>query len=439
MARMPRSVTYAIEIRNAISELVADSLSELNANAHGNSWWTPSRLLQAAALMSWDDGKTLRERFEHVRSVLGAMVPGEAIPASYTGFAQALCRSIEPMLQAVTPRLQRLIKQLARDRWLTHGWVVFAADGSRFESPRTANNERGLKCAGKNRTAPQVFQTTLQHVGTNAMWDFRLGPGIASERRHLEEMLPGLPPGSLITADAGFSGFEFYHRLNAAGVKFLLRVGGNVTLKSLWKLTDLEVHGDEVWVWPNHNVSQPPVRLRLVQVVQKGRPVYLVTNILDAAELNAAAASEIYRRRWGIEVMYRSIKQTLDRATWLSRTAATVLAEHRATILGFWLLQIKSLLELKAARKPPHRWSPAASRRATRRALRHFQASPSPGALSWSAQLRQAVKDEYRRQHPKQARSWPHKKHEPPIRPPRIERLTKARKKLGELLLQNTA
>lgn len=435
MARMPRSVTYAVELKNAISDLVADSLSELDSSAHGNAWWTPTHLLQAAALMSWHEGLTLGDRFEHVRGILGAMAPGEAIPASYTGFAQALHRSIEPMVRAVTPRLQRLIKQLARDRWRTHGWVVFAADGSRFESPRTANNERGLKCAGKKRSAPQVFQTTLQHVGTNAIWDFRLGPGTSSERRHLEEMLEGLPPRSLITADAGFSGFEFYRRLNAAGVKFLLRVGGNVTLKSVWKLTNLEVCGDEVWVWPNQNVSQPPVRLRLVRLVQNNSLVYLVTNILNADDLNAAAAGEIYRQRWGVEVTYRSIKQTLDRSTWLSRTAVTVLAEHRATILGFWLLQIKSLQELQTAREHPHRWSPAASRRVTRRAIRHFQESPAIGEPGWSAQLRQAVKDEYVRQRPKKARHWPHKKREPPIRPPRIERLTKARQKLGELLL----
>jgi hypothetical protein len=42
--------------------------------------------------------------------------------------------------------------------------------------------------------------------------------------------------------------------------------------------------------------------LRLI-VVHNGRhPVYLVTSVLNAGELSAAQAAQIYSRRWGIEV-----------------------------------------------------------------------------------------------------------------------------------------
>jgi len=63
-------------------------------------------------------------------------------------------------------------------------------------SLRTAANENELKCAGKKKTGPQLFVTTLLHMGTGIPWDFRIGPGTASERRHLEEMLADLPPRS---------------------------------------------------------------------------------------------------------------------------------------------------------------------------------------------------------------------------------------------------
>jgi hypothetical protein len=91
------------------------------------------------------------------------------------------------------------------DAWRVMGWLVLAVDGSRFECPRTRENEEGLECAGREKTSPQIFQTTLQHVGTGLLWDMRLGPGTDSERRHLDQMLPGLPTQSLLTADAGSS------------------------------------------------------------------------------------------------------------------------------------------------------------------------------------------------------------------------------------------
>jgi hypothetical protein len=278
------------------------------------------------------------------------MSPGVAIPRSYNGYAQVLVRTITPLLKTVRPRLQQWVQRVAGERSTVQGCVFVIADGSRFESPRTVSNETELRCAGKTRSAPQVFQTTLLHSGTNAVWDFRCGPRTASERQHMEEMLADLPPRSLITADAGFSVFELYRRLNTAGVKFLLRVGRNVTLKTLRKRKGLDIRGDKVWVWPEKWVSQPPG-----PVAADPAGSHQGTACVPGHQPARSAGAERGGRRGdlspavGIEVTYRTIKQTLNRATWLSRTARTVLAEHQATILGFWMLQLQSLRELGRA------------------------------------------------------------------------------------------
>jgi hypothetical protein len=39
--------------------------------------------------------------------------------------------------------------------------------------------------------------TSLWHMGVGLPWDFRVGPGTDSERRHLEQMLEDLPQKSL--------------------------------------------------------------------------------------------------------------------------------------------------------------------------------------------------------------------------------------------------
>ena len=63
---------------------------------------------------------------------------------------------------------------------------------------------------------------------------------------------------------------------------------------------------------------RPPLVLRLIRV----GPVCLVTDMTDPRRLSARTAAELYRRRWGLEVAFRSLKQTLERRRVRSGTAA---------------------------------------------------------------------------------------------------------------------
>jgi hypothetical protein len=171
--------------------------------------WTPQRILWVALLMAWSAEQTLTSRFTAVADVVQTLFPRWRPGETYTGWSEAQARWIGPLRQAVAKRLRQQMREHSGPYWQRHGWCAFAADGSRVECPRTAANEKELKCAGKKRTTPQLFLTTLWHMGTGLPWDFRTGPGTASERRHLEDMLADLPRRSLIVADAGFRGFDF--------------------------------------------------------------------------------------------------------------------------------------------------------------------------------------------------------------------------------------
>lgn len=437
MARKPHRQGYAAELRDEIHGLCPASLFQ-DLNLHGNARWTPVRLLSCLVLMSWQDAQTLAGRFQNVRDLLARMFDDWACPSSYSGYAEALARWIEPLIERVRTRLQQRLRQIAGRRWRLFGWIVFAADGSRFESPRTSANEAGLKCAGKTRTAPQVFHTTLLHLGLDALWDFRTGPGTDSERRHLEDMAADLPPGSLIAADAGFIGYELCQRLRTAGVSFLLRVGANVTLLAEQWGGRIQQAGDRVWLWPDKFQDQPPLELRLIMLGRGRQAVFLVSDVFNPARLSVPQAAEISRRRWGVEVSYRTIKQTLDRGEWLSRTPQTVLAEHSGTLLGIWILQVLNLEALVRRRRDPRTWSASRSRDVTRRAMR-LALDPRPAAeASWREQLAEAVRDNYVRRGPKAARSWPRQKQESPPRPPQFRQLTRRQRMAGKRLLDGS-
>jgi hypothetical protein len=383
----------------------------------GGTLWTPQRLTWVAAMMAWDEGQTLDLRWEHAREVAGGLHAHWALGTSYAGFAAALVRESPRIIAGIKAKFRQAMLAMGSRHQTRRGWRAFAVDGSRVEAPLTRANEDGLGCAGREKSGPQVFLTTLWHMGLGLPWDFRVGPGTDSERRHLEQMLGDLPQDSLIVADAGFVGYELCQRVLSAGQSFLLRVGGNITL-----LTELgweyEAHDGLVYLWPLAHRDLPPLVLRLIVLRRGKQAIYLLTNVLDPKRLSDEDAGVLYEMRWGIEVFYRSYKQTLSRRRLLSRTPATCLAECSWTMLGLWLLSLLTVTRIVARKLDPLSWSVALARNAVRRAMR---ASLRGGQGRLLRDLAAAVKDAYPRRGSKAARDYPRKKREKPPGPPKIK------------------
>lgn len=386
------------------------------------SKWSPLRVFWMAMLMVWSAEQTLQARFEDTRQVVQSLFPKWPLGKSYTGWYEAQLKWLTPLRPALGKRLRQQLQALAGRHWQREGWCAFAVDGSRVECPRTAANENELKCAGKKKTGPQLFVTTVLHMGTGVPWDFRIGPGTASERRQLEEMLSTLPPQALVVADAGFTGYEFYRRILTANQSFLLRVGSNVQL--LQDLGYLEREGrDTVYLWPEKNWDKPPVVLRLIERRDGKQKMYLVTNVLDKKALSEQSAGVLYEMRWGVEVFYRSLKQTLEKRRMLSRTPEAAKCELTWALFGLWLLGLMTVVPILARGGDPLRWSAAKARQRVRRSMRRAL-SRRHQDRSLSQDLGRATKDSYLRLGSKQARNWPHKKTEKPPGCPKIHSAT---------------
>jgi hypothetical protein len=387
-------------------------------------FWTPQRLVWMALLMAWSAEQTLAERFDATHDWLRQRFRRWRLGTTYTGWYEALARWDSALQPAVAKRLRRQLRDGAGRHWTRAGWCAFAADGSRVECPRTAANEAALGCAGKQRTTPQLFLTALWHMGTGLLWDYRIGPGTASEVRHLEAMVAVLPAQALVVADAGFAGYPLCRRLQDAGQAFLLRVGANRQL--LQRLGYVRHEGPAtVYLWPENHQDQAPLVLRLVVLRRGKQALYLLTNVLSEAALPRESAALLYEMRWGVEVFYRSFKQTLGRRKMLSRTPQACRLELGWAVLALWLLGVMSVAALIARGADPLCWSVALARKAVRAALRE----PAPGRArrpAWAERLAEAVRDDYRRSGSKPARNWPHKKREKPPGEPKIRQATAA-------------
>ena len=406
--------------------------------------WSPGLLAAAALVWAWSDESNLGTRFVAARRIAGFLFPSQGkIAGSYQAFIKMLVRwtpALVPLIQAaLRARMQADLAAV----WRVGGRLLFGIDGSKIELPRTVSNQRAYaparrKKKGKRKSklrrrrprrggaglkkadTPQLLMTTVWHVGTGLPWSWRTGGSYQSERAHAREMLPDVPAGAILAGDAGLVGYDWIRTTHAGGRHVLVRVGSNVRL--LTRLGRVREHGGIVYLWPQEaqQKSLPPVVLRLV-VAHNGRhPVYLVTTLLDRGDCPDREVIEMYRRRWGIEVYHRGLKQTYQRRKLRSRSAAAAHVELEWSLVGLWAMSLYALVQIRRDGQPPRRLSCARLLEAFRRTLRDYLHPVRRGATLCDL-LRRAVIDPYRRKN-KTSRAYPRKKNESPPGPPTITR-----------------
>jgi len=257
--------------------------------------WCERLLTLCALLMAWSMADVLADRFDEARRGVVAMFPGRRRPGkTYQGFVNALGNKSDALLGKIAEHLRGEVRKAAGARHWEHlGFVPIGADGSKFECPKTLANELEFGCAGKKKSTPQQFVTTLLHLPTGVIWEYMTGPARSSERHHVREMLPTLPKNTLLIADAGFTGYDLLTMIQTAGHSFLIRVGANVRL--LLKLGyALEEKDGTVYLWPDEmqkkDKQKPPLVLRLITLCDgRNRQMHLLTNVLDESRLSATA------------------------------------------------------------------------------------------------------------------------------------------------------
>jgi hypothetical protein len=400
-------------------------LSTVERRGDARTHWRPKHVVLAWILIGWAAPNGLQQRFDLARRTLAALFPRRRRPGrSVQGLTKRTDRLGGDTLHGFWLSLRgRLATRLGRS-WLCNGWRVFAVDGSRVEAPRTKANQRILGCAGREKSGPQWWITTLVHMPSRLLWDWRYGPGGDDERRHLREMLDSLPRDALLLADAAYVGYELLLRLLAAEVHFVIRCGGNACLR-VDGAEPIERLGCDapVFLWPAARALEWPLALRLITLKRGGRRMYLLTSVRDSTVLPRRTAGKLYEMRWGTELNFRALKQTLERRKLLARTPRVGEMELVGNLLALALLQAHAalLLGARAARMSIADWL-----HILRRATEAVRAGRS---MPWFRRAaRAAVRDNYVRKRPKKSRDYPRKKRNSPPGPPKILNLTTAQK-----------
>ena len=436
---------------------------------HGNIKWEPEQLVAEALIWSWQETKNVTDAFDQTLEVceeLGA----RDICKTYTSFMNALDTYADTFSSRLRERHQELAEEVAGRFWSDGGWTLIGFDGSRATTPRTASNEKAF-CApnyGKSNSAkyrkrkskgmrrrqneknkpqpqtPQVWITMMWHMGLRLPWTWRLGPSNSSERGHVMEMLKqeAFPKKTLFCGDAGFVGYPLWNAILDAGGDFLVRVGANVRL--LGETVDIKkCGGGVVLCWPKGkmNSGAKPLRLRLVRVKVGKTKMWMLTSVLNPKDLSKKQIVKFYKMRWGIEVEFRGLKQTIDKHTLRCRNSDRVLVELD------WSIRAMAIAELIALREQipqeqktdvgdaydPKDRSLANTIRALRQCMRNLNkdSQPSDGLLH---RLSQALIQKYQNHTDKKARYRPKNPDKKPLGDPNVRKMSlDERRKLREI------
>jgi hypothetical protein len=403
---------------------------------HRNTSWTFPHLILLILLWVWSERHTLTGAFQHARQ-LGQALLGKIILKSYPGFIDAVTTWTSTLMPLLWACLQKRMEAVGGAYWRMGSWLPLAVDGSRTTTPRTKKNEAALcpRRLGQGSTAksrrkwkdkrrrqkkltpvhPQIWMTLLWHMGLKMPWAWQEGPSNSSEREHLMQLLETqkFPEKTLFCGDAGFVGYDLWQAMAQRGHHFLMRVGSNIRL--LRNLGDTRVHGDLVHLWPRAVAAknQPPMALRLLKFQIGRRVMYAVTNVLAERDMTAVQAKKLYQARWGVEVQFRSLKQTFGRGKLHSRTPNRAYGELAWSLLGLWLIQLLTASEQIPAGVGPERSSVSVAIQVVRDAM----APGRPSGLKPA--LRGAVKDTYQRGS-KKARYRPKTKDKPSAGKPKV-------------------
>jgi hypothetical protein len=424
------------------------------------STWKPRMLATAAILWAASCRATLGERFDHARKITGKIFCKQSAPGkTYEGFLKVLRRRHGELLQVVCGGLRARMKQELAGQFQVAGFPVFAADGSRVETPRTKSNQQAFsprrkqkkskpsrthKAAKRNARAAkrrkqqsatsikkkadmtQMWLTMLWNVGTGLPWAWRSGAADSSERHHLREMLGEMPENSLITADAGFMGYEFWQAILDANHNFVIRVGANVKL--LKNLGYAREYDHTVYLWPDQAAKKKmsPLVLRLVVIHNGKHPVYLVTNLLSKQVLSDKQAIEIYRYRWGIELFFRTFKQTFGRTKLRSRSSENAELELDWSLVGLWAICLLGQCKLAQTGQSPTQLSAASAIKAVQTTMRDYRVRPESTDQMLSSMLASSLLDGYERNSSKTSRDYPRKKQRERVAQPKTVQATKA-------------
>lgn len=229
-----------------------------------------------------------------------------------------------------------------------HGRRVHALDGSCARVADSPENDAYFGRPGSSRGRagyPQLRMVLLEDVGPRITRCVSFAPYAVGEVTLARQILPSIPPGSLVLVDRLYVVYDLLYDMQERGVDFIVRVRGNL----VYEVVEQTGPGDAIVRvdLPRHwRVDRPDLpREWLLREVRfpspSGEEIILLTDLMLAEEIPAREISEEGSARWDVETEVDEVKthqsglSTITRPTlFRSKTPDRVAQEVYALFLA---------------------------------------------------------------------------------------------------------
>ena len=307
--------------------------------------WPP--LIEALEAVARDCDRGWQQRQRCLNSLLIALFVFRLTRAGrHVGYAQVLselwaqCRTLGialPQARPVTPAaisraraklpeelfrrlhgevLRHLDADPGRHRWKGHR--LFAVDGSRLNLPRELCGH-GYARPAPNAHYPQGLLSCLYRLRSRLPVDFDLHAH-GDERRAARAHLAHLEGGDVVVYDRGYFSFDFLAAHLERGLHPVFRLRADAC-REVARFADGDATDRLARIGPQG------LPLRLVKYRIGDRDYLLGTSLRNRRRYPAAALSDLYHERWGIEELFKTSKQTVGIECFHSRSERGVKQE----------------------------------------------------------------------------------------------------------------
>lgn len=152
-----------------------------------------------------------------------------------------------------------------------------------------------------------------------------------------------IPSGSVVVADRGYVDFTLLYGWDQAKINFVVRLKDNIKFipyaeKPLPDKYPEIIKDEEILLFEKNTREKYPEKLRRVVVYDKENNVTfeLITNNFS---WTAYTISEIYRRRWDIEIFFKELKSSLKIKSFVGTTENAVMIQIWTALISYVMLR----------------------------------------------------------------------------------------------------
>jgi hypothetical protein len=233
-------------------------------------------------------------------------------------------------LQEIHDHLCREAQEGIPDSDLWYGHHVIAVDGSSVTAPDTPANQKTFPQQSVQKPGcgfPIIRLVALLSLATGMLTAWATGPWSAHEVGLLQGLWDSLRAGDVLLADRGFCNWALLAQCLQRNLHAVFRVKGIrrsdfrcgkrlsrnerlVRWRKSW--APAKTVTAQEWALLPEVLTLRLVRCQLNIAGFRTRQVILVTTLLDSEKYPPQALSQLYFRRWAMELSLRNLKTTLQ-------------------------------------------------------------------------------------------------------------------------------